>query len=69
MYFMAKKFLINGCIGCGICTSICPELFELNEHREAINTYGEDSEIPEDLESTILEAIDSCPVNAISLYE
>ena len=44
---MAKKVSIRGCIGCGICTTICPELFELNEHRIAINTYGEESEIPE----------------------
>lgn len=66
---MAKKVSIRGCIGCGICTTICPELFELNEHRIAINTYGEECEIPEDLESNIIEALESCPVNAIAINE
>ena len=66
---MAKKVVITGCIGCGICTTICPEMLELNENREAYNTYGSDSEVPEDLENLIDEAVDACPVNAISLYE
>lgn len=66
---MAKKIEINGCIGCSICTTICPELFAMNEDRHAINLYGNDSEIPEDLETPLNEAIDACPVCAIQIVE
>jgi len=63
---MSKKICIEGCIGCSACVIICPELFNLNENRQAYNLYGADAEIPEDLEDSVLEAIDACPVCAIS---
>lgn len=49
------------CLGCGVCISLCPEVFELKDGK---------SEIKEkvDLEkhkNCIKEAIDSCPVQAI----
>ena len=66
---MAKKLIIKGCIGCSACVSICPELFELSENRIAHNLYGDDAEIPEDLEIGVQEAIDACPVSALSLEE
>ncbi len=47
------------CIGCGSCTSICPEVFEIDEDGKA--TVKEQKKIP-----CVKEAIDSCPVNAIS---
>ena len=48
------------CIGCGLCASVVPEVFRLNDagvsevHDPAGST-----------ESKIQEAIDSCPVNCI----
>lgn len=64
---MPKKAKINGCISCGTCVSICPEIFDFNDENLAVNVLGEDAELPEDLESSIEEAAAACPVNAIIL--
>ena len=47
------------CIGCGLCTTLCPDVFELNAEgkAEAIN------------EGEVQDAIDNCPVTAISVEE
>ena len=50
------------CIGCGVCPSICPEVFEMKDD-------GKSHVISENLsgfESSVDEAIASCPVEAIS---
>ena len=48
------------CIGCGLCASIAPEVFRLNDNgvSEVHNQSGVEEE-------KIQEAIDSCPVNCI----
>ena len=48
------------CIGCGLCASLVPEVFRLNDNgvSEVYNQSGAD-------EAKIQEAIDSCPVNCI----
>ncbi|MBU0676172.1 MAG: ferredoxin [Proteobacteria bacterium] len=47
------------CIGCGVCTDICPEVFEILEDKSVV--VG-----PEHCEGCDCEeAIDSCPVDAI----
>ena len=54
------KYIVNDqCIGCGLCTSICPEIFFLNDEgmAEAI-----ESEVEVDQAENALE---SCPVAAI----
>jgi ferredoxin len=61
---MARKVVVNQeeCIGRGTCEGICPEVFCLSSETgksEVIKPEGG----PEDL---IQEAIDSCPVSAIS---
>jgi ferredoxin len=52
----------NLCIGCGTCISLCPESFKMNDdHKsEPINPPGD----PED---KLQEAVQSCPVGAISI--
>ena len=50
----------NLCIGCGTCISIAPKSFKLTNDGKA-----EVIEPPQDKETTINEAIDSCPVSAI----
>lgn len=54
----------NLCIGCGTCVALAPEVFELdNENKSVVkNPKGADGE-------TILFAAQSCPVNAIILYD
>lgn len=50
------------CIGCELCTEICPEIFEMEDDGLAV---AKDSEIPEDLLEDAQEAEDSCPTDAI----
>ena len=47
------------CIGCGLCTSLCPDVFELNEEGKAVATG----------EGEVQEAIDNCPVSAICVED
>ena len=49
------------CIGCGACVAICPEVFELGEDGKSHVKNPEGK--CDDLQS----AVDSCPVDAISL--
>ena len=48
------------CIGCGLCESIYPQVFKLGENfkAEVVGQCGD--------EKRCQEAIDSCPVGAIS---
>lgn len=47
------------CIGCGLCPSLCPEVFEMGSDGKAFVKVQK--KIP-----SVKEAIDSCPVSAIS---
>jgi ferredoxin len=51
----------NLCIGCGACTSLCPNVFKINENdRKAEVISQEDEECAKNTAS-------SCPVQAISV--
>ncbi len=54
----------SGCIGCGLCASICPEVFEMNDDNIAQVIC---EEIPEDQIETAIEAQDGCPVSVITV--
>lgn len=61
-----KKLKVNSgtCIGCGACIAICPEYFDF---KDGISTVlKENVETPSD---ELIEAIESCPVTAITLEE
>lgn len=47
------------CIGCGACTSTCPQVFEMGDDGKAKVKAQKD--LP-----CVTEAIDGCPVEAIS---
>lgn len=49
------------CIGCGLCVTICPEVFQLNADGKAEAM----ADTTDDNRDSVLEAIDSCPVSAI----
>ncbi|QUH30376.1 ferredoxin [Vallitalea guaymasensis] len=53
------------CIGCGLCPSICPEIFEMdNETGKAI---AKDIEIADDTLEDAKDAEEQCPVEAIDI--
>lgn len=52
------------CIACGLCPSICPECFEIEDDGKAGVTVDT---VPGDCEDSAQEAAESCPVNAISV--
>lgn len=57
------KFRVNSnCISCGLCEGLCPSVFAIGENGRA-HAIAED--VPEELESSALEAMESCPVDAI----
>lgn len=62
---MAWKVTVDqdACIGCGVCASLCPDVFEMGDD-------GKSHPIVEvtDLECA-KEAAESCPVSAITLEE
>lgn len=49
----------NKCLGCGVCTSICPQVFEMNKDGKA--KVKAQKNLP-----CVKEAISSCPNEAIS---
>lgn len=53
----------ENCIGCGLCNSICPEVFTMTD--EGVATAS--SDIPEAEEELVQEAAESCPVDAIEV--
>ena len=57
-----KYFVNEDCIGCGLCTSICPEVFEMTD---AGTAKAQDEPVTDAVEPTAQEAMNSCPVNAI----
>ena len=56
---MPIKIDKNKCIGCGLCSSVCEEVFEMRDDMKA--HVKKQKNLP-----CVKEAIDSCPVEAIS---
>lgn len=55
------------CIGCGLCVSIAEKVFRMNEEGKGETIEGYEG--VEGIEGKAQEAIDSCPVAAISHIE
>ncbi|MHC1719916.1 MAG: ferredoxin [Clostridiaceae bacterium] len=54
----------DGCIGCSICVSVCPSVFEMSDDGKAEVIVDM---IPADSESCTKEAAEGCPVSVITL--
>ena len=49
------------CIGCGLCASVAPEIFEMDDEGKAIVLVEETED------AAAQEAADACPVGAIAV--
>lgn len=57
------KYIVNdGCIGCGLCASTCPEVFSMSDEGIAVAI---DDEVAEEYAASAEEAKEGCPVGAI----
>ena len=54
----------SGCISCGVCPTICPQVFRMAEDGFA-EVYT--NPIPEAAEKSATEAQENCPVSVISV--
>lgn len=52
------KINAEKCIGCGLCVSICPKIFEMIDGKAKVKS--------QENEKCVEDAISSCPVEAIS---
>lgn len=52
----------NLCIGCGLCVEIAGDVFQMNDDGKA-ESYGE---VTQDNKAVVQNAVDSCPVSAIT---
>ncbi len=61
------KYKVNEtCIGCGLCTGLCPSLFQMGDLGQA---EAEERDVFDDELSDAQNALESCPVSAIESYE
>lgn len=54
----------EGCIECGLCASICPEVFQMGEDGPAEVIVDK---VPESAEQTAVESQEGCPVSVITV--
>lgn len=53
------------CIGCTLCTQVCPEVFKMDDDKSVAYM----NPVPEEVKHACKEAADQCPVNAITIDE
>ena len=57
-----KVWIIEGCTSCGLCSDICPEVFEMPDEAKVIPGVNYN-----DFETEIRDAADSCPAEVIKI--
>ena len=62
---MKAKVDADLCTGCGLCEDTCPEVFEMKDDIATVKV----KEVPAEAEDTCREAMEDCPVEAISIDE
>ena len=65
MIVMHATVLQKACIRCGMCASICPEVFSLPDDGESARAICDT--VPEEYAVSVQEAADSCPTSAIEV--
>lgn len=56
-----KVRIDDNCTACGLCVDTCPEVFQMGDQIAEVI----DEEVPSELEDTVQQAADECPVEAI----
>ena len=59
-----RVYMVPGCISCGTCESVCPEVFEV----KSIAEVKLDADLKKH-EEAIREAVEICPVSVIKYEE
>lgn len=55
----------NTCIGCGACVATCDKVFGFDDNCAKVIV----DEIPNELANDAMDALEGCPVNAISVVD
>ncbi len=63
---MKAKVNKDACIGCGSCTVIASDVFEIDEDGLAV---ADESKITEENKEEVVDACESCPTSAIEVEE
>ena len=53
----------DGCIGCGLCVSTCPEAFKMADDKAVVSV----SVVPKEAEDNCKKAVEDCPVTVITI--
>ena len=56
-----KVRIEDSCTACGLCVDTCPEVFEMGDEIAEVIVGN----VPPELEDTVQQAADECPVEAI----
>lgn len=51
------------CIGCGLCETSCPDVFEMKDNVAVVKG----SAVPENLQESVKQVAGDCPVGAIKI--
>jgi len=54
---------LDACIGCGLCAQMAPDIYEMDGDKAIVKI----DDIPEDQEEEAKDAVNQCPVSAISV--
>ena len=65
---MKIKINQEDCIGCGSCSAVCPDVFDINEENKAVVKSTNTSQGETD-EECVKEAVEICPVQVIKIEE
>ena len=60
---MKAKVDAEACIGCGLCVSTCPEVFEMKDDKAVVIV----AVVPKGAEENCRKATEECPVTAIAI--